>query len=163
MSDKETDPRKWKKWLSRHRRPFLSVFPKKRGPILGLSIRAYSITSPRPFGGRGVGGEGDSNRCWFSQTILTFACPHPNPLPKGEGDFFGIGSKSGKKVSRWPALGPAITSPHPFPLEYGQSGMSRPSSWQIPDCDLAALPWRPQSGAVRQAWGSISRWPWSAD
>ncbi len=47
------------------------------------------IFSPRPFGGRGVGGEGGSSRWRFSQSIPTFACPHPNPLPEGEGDFLG--------------------------------------------------------------------------
>ncbi|GEM_PF-6382955 len=46
------------------------------------------MISPRPFGGRGVGGEGGSNRCRFSQSIPTFACPHPNPLPEGEGGPF---------------------------------------------------------------------------
>gem|GEM_PF-3096830 len=25
----------------------------------------------------------------FAQSIPTFACPHPNPLPEGEGDFLG--------------------------------------------------------------------------
>ncbi len=50
-------------------------------------LRAYPIISPRPFGGRGDGGEGGSNRCEFSQSIPTFLCPHPNPLPEGEGDF----------------------------------------------------------------------------
>jgi len=46
------------------------------------------MISPRTFGGRGVGGEGSLNRCRFTQSIPTFACPHPNPLPEGEGDFF---------------------------------------------------------------------------
>ena len=55
-------------------------------------LKAYLIISPRPLGGRGVGGEGGSNRCRFSRPTPTFACPHPNPLPEGEGDF-GIGSK----------------------------------------------------------------------
>jgi len=52
-------------------------------------VRAYPIISPRPLGGRGGGGEGGSNRCWFSQSIPTIACPHPNPLPRGEGAFLG--------------------------------------------------------------------------
>jgi len=50
-------------------------------------LKAYPIISRRPFGGRGVGGEGGSYRSRFSQSIPTIACPHPNPLPKGEGDF----------------------------------------------------------------------------
>jgi len=54
-----------------------------------LVLRVPPIISPRPFAGRGVGGEGGSIRCRFSQSIPTFACPHPNPLPEGEGDFLG--------------------------------------------------------------------------
>ncbi len=56
-------------------------------PLSVLSIRAYPIISPRPFGGRRGGGEGGSNRCRFSQSILTFVCPRPTPLPEGEGVF----------------------------------------------------------------------------
>ncbi len=56
-------------------------------PLGAHLIKSLSLISPLPFGGRGVGGEGGSNRCRFFQSIPTSACPHPNPLPEGEGDF----------------------------------------------------------------------------
>ena len=73
-----------------------SVVPNDRSDLMSQPqsipdafFRAYPIIAPHPFGGRGVWGEGGSNRCRFSQSIPTFACPHPNPLPEGEGDFLG--------------------------------------------------------------------------
>ncbi|MGB4729161.1 MAG: hypothetical protein WBH86_17285, partial [Thermogutta sp.] len=48
-------------------------------------LKIYPTSSPRPFGGRGAGGEGGSNRCWFFGSTPTIACPHANPLPEGEG------------------------------------------------------------------------------
>jgi len=48
-------------------------------------LKAYPRISPLPVSGRGVGGEGGSNRCRFSRWTLTVGCPHPNPLPEGEG------------------------------------------------------------------------------
>jgi len=33
------------------------------------------------------GGKGVRIAAAFSRSIPTFACPHPNPLPEGEGDF----------------------------------------------------------------------------
>ena len=55
-------------------------------------LRAYPIISFHRFRERRVGRKGGSNRCWFSQLIATFTCPHPNPLPEGEGELLGIGS-----------------------------------------------------------------------
>ncbi len=57
-------------------------------PLSVLSIRAYPIISPRPFGGRRGGGEGGSNRCRFSQSIPTFACPHPTLSQRERGAFW---------------------------------------------------------------------------
>jgi len=49
----------------------------KSPPYALMTVRVYPTTSPRPFGGRGAGGEGGSNRCWFSRSTSTMACPHP--------------------------------------------------------------------------------------
>ncbi len=68
----------------RPERPFDAITGRFVSKVL---LKAYPLVSPRPFGGRGGGGEGGLNRCRFSQSIPTFACPHPNPLPEGEGDF----------------------------------------------------------------------------
>ncbi|HPZ84357.1 MAG TPA: hypothetical protein PL064_13030, partial [Thermogutta sp.] len=53
------------------------------------ALTIHPTTSSHPFRGGWVGGEGGSNSCRFSQSIPTIACPHPNPLPEGEGDFLG--------------------------------------------------------------------------
>jgi len=67
-------------------------FAQSAGKLAPLCIRAYPIISFHPFRERRVGRKGGSNRCWFSQLIATFTCPHPNPLPEGEGELLGIGS-----------------------------------------------------------------------
>ena len=77
--------------MRRANRGLIAISPLQGGTPSSASavflLRAYPTTSRQPLSGRGVKGESASNRCRFSQSIRTFACPHPNPLPEGEGDF----------------------------------------------------------------------------